>query len=84
MKHRQRPPQPPSVRVQNAATAIAHAVSYGLIHSLQEAIERDRTRGWADENLYVFRLKDVDEVREAWQLFLSRRASIRPTRREGV
>jgi hypothetical protein len=59
-------------------------MGYGLVHNLKEAIERNRTRGWADENLYIFRLESDDEVREAWQLFLSRRAPIRPTRREGV
>jgi hypothetical protein len=52
---------------------MAVAVSYGLIHNLQEAVERNRTRGWADADLYVFRLSSDSEVREAWQLFLSRR-----------
>jgi hypothetical protein len=73
MEHKQQVSHPSSLRVQKASVAMAHAVTYGLIHNLHEAIERNRRRGWADDDLHVFRLGSDDEVREAWQLFLSRR-----------
>lgn len=81
MEHKQQP-QSPSLQVQKAAIAIAHAVGYGLVHNLDETIERNHTRGWADENLYVFRLRTDGEVREAWNLFLRRRTPTSLTGRE--
>jgi hypothetical protein len=55
-------------RLRKAVSAIAAAVSYGLVHSLEEAIERNRTRGWADDALQTFRLESDDEVRAAWAI----------------
>jgi hypothetical protein len=55
-------------RIRDGADAIAAAVSYGLVHSLEEAIERNRKRGWADDALQTFRLENDDEVRAAWAI----------------
>jgi hypothetical protein len=59
-------------RIRAGAEAIAAAVSYGLVHSLDEAIERNRIHGWADEYLTTFRLESDDEVREAWSVLEQR------------
>ncbi len=55
-------------RVQNGAQAMAHAALYGLVHDVGEAITRNRSRGWADGDLTVFRLENDGEVRDAWLL----------------
>jgi hypothetical protein len=59
-------------RTRAGAEAIAAAVSYGLVHSLDEAIARNRTHGWADEYLTTFRLDSDDEVRESWAVLEQR------------
>lgn len=51
-----------NTRIQNAVSAIA-AMTYGLVHSLEGAIRRNRTHGWADDNLRIFRLQGDEEVR---------------------
>jgi hypothetical protein len=62
-----------SARIQTAAFEIASAVTYGLVHSLEDAIRRNRTHGWADGDLRNFRLRNDEEVRRAWALFERRR-----------
>jgi hypothetical protein len=60
-------------RIRAGADAIDSAMSYGLVHSLEEAIERNRTRGWADDTLVTFRLESDDEVRAAWAVLEQRK-----------